>query len=166
MGTKFNPNQELTSYEKLTDRLNSLSSLCIITSICRDCVLGCKYCYAIDPKNLPPKRVLSLDLLEKLIKDAFQTRHKKITFEWTGGEALLAGREFFAAVLKFQEQYKSAEKSYSNCIQTSGGIYNEGLYDFLIENKFSISLTIDGPRDLHDSQRLTKGGSASFDTVL
>lgn len=156
----------LSTRQDLVDKLFTSNSLCLMVSICRDCVLGCNYCYAIDPKNLPPKRVLSLDLLEKIIKDAFDTRHENLTFEWTGGEALLAGQGFFEKILEFQGKYKKNDKKYHNCIQTSGAIYNEEFYDFLIENKFSLGITIDGPKDLHESQRPTKGGSSSFDSVL
>lgn len=156
----------ITTYESLLAKISGTQSLCLMVSVCRDCVLGCSYCYAIDPAHLPPQRVLSFDLLEKLVKDAFATRHTSISFEWTGGEALLAGQSFYEKVLELQKIYAPKDKTFSNCIQTSGGLYNENFYDFLIENKFSLGLTIDGPKDLHESQRPTKGGSSSFETVL
>jgi uncharacterized protein len=156
----------LSSYESLLARLARNQNLSLIVSICRDCVLGCRYCYAIDPENLPPKRILSDAILEKIIKDAFEVRQKHVSFEWTGGEALLAGKGFFAKVRDLQKKYQKPDKTFDNCIQTSGGIYNEGLYDFLLKNGFSLGITIDGPRDLHEAQRPTKGGHSSFDVVL
>lgn len=147
-------------------KLENSSGLCLITSVTRDCVLQCKYCYAIDPEHLPPRRVLSLSLLEKIIRDAFEVRHKNIDFEWTGGEALLAGRPFYEKVLEYQKKHEKNDKKYRNMIQTSGGVYNESYYDFLIDNGFTLSLTIDGPRDLHEAQRPTKGGNSSFDNVI
>lgn len=156
----------LSSKEDLLHRLSLGSSLNLIISTTRECVLQCKYCYAIDPENLPSKRVLSVELLEKLIQDAFQVHHKHISFEWTGGEAMLAGQSFYEKVLEFQNKYAVPHKTYDNCMQTSGGIYNEGFIDFLLGNKFHLGLTIDGPRHIHEAQRPTKGGSSSFDTVL
>lgn len=156
----------LTTFSGFMKKLENSNGLCLITSVTRDCVLQCKYCYAIDPEHLPPRRVLSLSLLEKIIHDAFEVRHENIDFEWTGGEALLAGQSFYEKVLKYQKKYEKNGKKYHNTIQTSGGVYNELYYDFLIDNGFTLSLTIDGPRDLHESQRPTKGGSSSFDNVI
>lgn len=156
----------LTTFSEFVKRLENSNGLCLITSVTRDCVLQCKYCYAIDPEHLSPRRVLSLSLLEKIIHDAFEVRHKNVDFEWTGGEALLAGQSFYEKVLEYQKKYEKNGKKYHNTIQTSGGFYNESYYDFLIDNGFNLSLTIDGPRDLHESQRPTKGGFSSFDKVL
>lgn len=156
----------LTTYEGLMEKVSQSSNLNIIVSVTRSCVLQCRYCYAIDPERLPPKRVLPIDLVEKLIHDAFDVRHRHLTFEWTGGEALLAGQKFYEKILEFQKRHARGEKTYSNCIQTSGGLYNEAFFDFLIDNRFRISVTIDGPRDLHEAQRPTRGGHSSFDTVL
>lgn len=157
---------QLTSLDELITKITRSSRLNIMISVSRECVLQCNYCYAIDPENLPPKRVLSLDLVEKLIKDSFNTRHTHINFEWTGGEALLAGMDYYKKILELQKKYAPHNKTYHNCIQTSGGIYNIKFYDFLIENEFNISLTIDGPREIHEAQRPTKGLNSSFDTVI
>jgi uncharacterized protein len=37
---------------------------------------------------------------------------------------------------------------------------------FLAENRFLVGLSVDGPRDLHDSRRPTKGGGSTFDKVF
>lgn len=146
--------------------LKEYNSITIITSVTRNCVLKCKYCYARDPKNPSANRIMERDVLEKLIHDAFDVRHKSINFEWTGGEALLAGKNFFENVLSLQKKHAKNGKKYSNCIQTSGAYFDKDLYDFLIRKKIRLSLTIDGPRDLHDFHRPIGNGKGSFDTVL
>lgn len=157
---------QLTTLDQFHQKLKNAQNLNLIISVSRDCVLQCEYCYAIDPDEIPRKRIIKLEHVEKIIQDAFQVRHKHISFEWTGGEALLAGQGFYEKVLEFQEKYKTNDKTYENVIQTSGGIYNETFFDFLIDNNFHIGITIDGPRDIHEAQRPTKGGSSSFDRVL
>src|SRR5208282_3535652 len=37
---------------------------------------------------------------------------------------------------------------------------------FLKENRFLVGLSIDGPRELHDQYRVTKGGQPTFDKVF
>jgi uncharacterized protein len=128
-------------------------------------VFKCKYCFAIDPARKGIK-ILPDELLEKIIRNAFETKRKTIVFEWTGGEVLLAGKSFFEKILLYQAKYSNKRTSYENVLQTSGGIYNESLYDFLVGSGFNISLTIDGPKDLHNFHRPYKNDKASFDTVL
>lgn len=144
--------------------LGQSHKLNVITAVTRECVLKCTYCFATDPNK--KFAIVSDDLLEKIIGGAFDTGRKKIQFEWTGGEALLGGRIFYEKVLKYQRKYKQRGVVFSNSVQTSGVVYNENLYDFLVKKGFSISLTIDGPPDLHNANRPVKNGAPSFDKVL
>lgn len=155
----------ITTREEFVRRLQSSTKLTLMVTLTRACVLECRYCYARDPNHGPADRVMPDDLLEKLISDAFDVRQTNIDFEWTGGEALLGGRAFFEKVIAFQKKYARNCKTYSNCIQTSGAIYDEELYDFLLNNGISISLTIDGPRDLHEFNRPTRIANA-FDNIM
>ncbi len=135
----------------------------VIVTVTRSCVLRCRYCYATDP-GCEGRGIISDHLLEKIIRDANETRHDSIVFEWTGGEVLLAGRMFFERVLELQRRYMT--KPHENSVQTSGALYDEELYRFLIGNGFSVSVTLDGPRALHDAQRPYADGRGSFETVM
>ena len=150
--------QFLESLE-LSDDLN------IITSVTTECVLRCAYCKSIG-KDGKEMAILPDDLLEKIIWDAFRTRRKKICFEWTGGEALLMGSSFYRKVLKCQERYQIKGMSFENILHTSGALYDEKFYNFLVKNNFSISLAIDGPEDLHNRLRPLRCGGPSFTTVM
>lgn len=152
--------------ETFLEKLSRSRSFNLIVSVTRDCVLDCAYCYAKDPNKPSGRFDFSDVLLEKLIREAFDVRHKSISFEWTGGEPLLAGRGFYERVLELQREHAKPGKDYENIIQTSGAIYNENLYDFLIDNGFAISITIDGPRDIHNLHRPMCGENGSFDRVI
>lgn len=154
---KFNKTDFL-KYLKQSKRLH------IITSVTRECVLRCKYCFAVDPNT--HSTLITDDILRKIIRDAFCSKRKDIHFEWTGGEALLGGKRLFGKILEYQRKYRKKGIDYNNSIQTSGAIYNESLYDFLVKNGFTLSLTIDGPPDLHNVNRPLRTGAPSFDRVL
>ncbi len=143
-------------------RLYECNSLNVIFQLTDKCVLSCKYCFArgAHEGNLS---TFQLDILEKAIKQAFETDHNHVVFEWTGGEALLVGLDFFKKIVEFQKKY--ATKSYENGVQTSGNLYNETLFDFLIENDFGISTTIDGTPEIHNANRPTYENKPSFDNV-
>lgn len=143
--------------------LNDCTHLSVIFQLTDKCVLSCKYCFARGAHlNDNPK--ISPELLEKVISQSFQTRRPNVTFEWTGGEALLMGIDFYKKVYALQQKY--ATKPFSNCVQTSGYLFDKELIDFLLNHDFDISLTIDGPKRIHDENRPTQSGGGSFERVM
>jgi uncharacterized protein len=151
----------LTKFDFIA-RLQYVSSLNIIFQLTDKCVLSCKYCFAkgAHKNNLA---TFKTDVLEKAIKQAFDTRHDHIVFEWTGGEPLLVGVDFFQQVVWLQKKY--ATKPYDNGVQTSGYLLDKKLIDFLIENDFSISTTVDGTEQIHNQNRPANGNVPSFEKV-
>ncbi len=148
--------------EQYISRLNECGGLHVIFQLTDKCVLSCKYCFARGAHE-GKLSTFQEDVLELAIKQAFETRHHYVVFEWTGGEALLVGIEFFKKVIEFQKKY--ATKDYENGVQTSGNLYDEELFDFLIENNFGISTTIDGTPEIHNANRPTHDNRPSFDNV-
>lgn len=144
------------------NRLNEDSALNIIFQLTDKCVLSCKYCFARGSHGEKTNSFTD-DMLEKAIRQAFGTRHKSVVFEWTGGEAFLVGIDFYKKVVDFQK--KHATKEYSNAVQTSGCLLDKELIDYLIENDFSISTTLDGPKEIHNANRPTAKGKESYDLV-
>jgi uncharacterized protein len=51
-------------------------------------------------------------------------------------------------------------------LQTNGVLLNEDWARFLKEHRFLVGLSIDGPRELHDRFRVSKGGVPTFDQVV
>lgn len=143
--------------------LKNCSHLSVIFQLTDKCVLACKYCFARGA-HLGDNPKFSSELLEKVISQAFMTHHSAITFEWTGGEAFLMGKDFFVRVLEIQRKY--ATKPFKNCVQTSGYLFDKELIDFLVENQFDVSLTIDGTEEIHNANRPTQNETESFRQVL
>lgn len=151
---------ELREFKKI---LNDSTHLSVIFQLTDKCVLSCKYCFARGA-HLGDNPKISPELLEKVISQAFCTHHSNVSFEWTGGEAFLMDVDFYEKVVSLQR--KHAIKPYTNCVQTSGYLFNKKLIDFLIENNFEISVTIDGPGQIHDANRPSQTGSGSFEQVM
>ena len=144
-------------------RLRECNTLNVIFQLTDKCVLSCKYCFAKGTHNGKPI-TFPIELLDQAIYQAFQTNHSYVVFEWTGGEPLLVGKYFFENVIELQKKHST--KPYENCVQTSGNLFDPGLIDFLIENEFSISTTIDGTRTIHNQNRPTNTNQGSYDAVV
>lgn len=149
--------------EELKQSLQDSHNLSVIFQLTDKCVLSCKYCFAKGAhKGDNPK--VSFALLEKVISQAFDTNHEAVTFEWTGGEAFLMGIDFFKSVNALQKHY--AKKPYSNCVQTSGYLFNKELIDYLVSSGFVVSITIDGTKSIQDANRPAQDAKGSFDKVM
>jgi uncharacterized protein len=146
-------------------RLGASDCLNVIFQLTDRCVLSCRYCFAAGShRSNKSNDLISTELLGLAIRQSFNTRHKEVIFEWTGGEPFLAGIDFYRKAAELQKKYGT--KNFHNTVQTSGYVYDEALIDFLVEKRFHISMTIDGPRDVHDFNRPASGNRPSLNRIL
>lgn len=132
------------------------------------CNLACSYCYYLGTAGLYGGRqpVMGADLLEEYIRQYIEANEAdEVSFCWHGGEPLLLGVEFFRKALQLQRKYADG-KTISNALQTNGMRIDEQWCRFFRENGFLIGLSLDGPEDIHNAYRMTKGGKPTFATVM
>jgi uncharacterized protein len=137
------------------------------------CNLDCSYCYYLEKEKLFPAHRNAADFrisdatLELFVRQYIQSQPNKIiSFAWQGGEPTLMGIEFFRRVMELQKRFCPPEKHIENALQTNGTLLDPDWCKFLKENHFLLGLSIDGPRELHDRYRVTRGGKPSFDLVM
>jgi len=142
-----------------------------IINVSDRCNLRCAYCYIADRFNLPTKTITHeiLDtFFNKLKEYCLEHKIERIGFTWHGGEPLLAGHSFFSDIIQ-REKELEAELGLiptSNIIQTNGLLLKGPLLDLLVDNKFNISVSFDGPKDIHDAIRKALNGRGSYDLVV
>jgi uncharacterized protein len=129
------------------------------------CNLDCKYCYNDDVRD----PIMRPETLERTIAQTFahvrdHTPNRLVNFIWHGGEPMIAGLEFFQRARELQQRHADG-LGYTNSLQTNGTLVNQAWLDFLKDAEFDVSISIDGPADLHDRLRVTRGGRGSFDRV-
>ena len=131
------------------------------------CNLDCTYCYYLDKaiqyggKN----EVMDDELLERYIRQYIEANEvDSVQFCWHGGEPLLLGIDFYRRALELQRRYADG-KRIENTLQTNGTLVDERWCALFAENRFLVGLSLDGPRDIHDAFRRTKGGEPTFDRV-
>lgn len=134
------------------------------------CNLRCSYCYYLGKTDLFPEESLPLmtdDLLGTYIRQHIDACPGKIVqFSWHGGEPTLLGLDYFRRVVELQQKYCPSDKRIANGIQTNGTLLNDDWGRFLAKNRFSVGLSLDGPREIHDLYRRTRQGLGSHDAAL
>lgn len=132
------------------------------------CNLDCHYCYYLDKALQYGGRqaVMSDELLKTYIRQYIAANQvDTVTFCWHGGEPLLLGLDFYRRAMDLQHKYADG-KRIENTLQTNGTLVNEEWCELFAANNFLVGISLDGPEDIHDAFRRTKGGKPTFEQVM
>ena len=134
------------------------------------CNLDCAYCFYLGKESLrggPGQGRMSDETLEAFTRQYIEgVTSGDIVFSWQGGEPTLLGLDFFRKALDLQARFARPGQRIENDLQTNGTLLTEEWAAFLKEKRFLVGLSIDGPRELHDRYRVSKGGDPTFDRVF
>jgi uncharacterized protein len=133
------------------------------------CNIDCKYCFFLSKEALYPdeKHRMSDATLETYIRQLIEShRTPEVTVAWQGGEPTLMGLDFFRKAVELVEKYRLPGQQVQQTFQTNGIALDDEWCAFLKANGFLVGLSVDGPRELHDTYRVTRGGKGTFDLVM
>ena len=134
------------------------------------CNLNCAYCYYLHKEGLlhqPKASRMSDELLEQHIRQYIEAQTgSEVVFSWQGGEPTLLGLDFFRKAVELEAKYKKPFQVIQNDLQTNGTLLDEEWAVFLKQHNFVVGLSCDGPKELHDHYRVTKGGQPTHDKVM
>ena len=133
------------------------------------CNLNCAYCFYLQKEQLYPgsRFRMSDEVLESYISQLIEShRANTVTVAWQGGEPTLMGVDFYRRAIALQEKYARPGMTFENTLQTNGTLLNDEWCEFFRENNFLIGISIDGPRQLHDTYRVNRAGKPTFDRVM
>jgi uncharacterized protein len=142
----------------------------MVKPIAAVCNLDCTYCYYLEKKDLYPDSQLfrmADDLLETyIVQHIAACPTELIYFSWHGGEPTALGIDYFRTIVELQRKHQPAGRSIRNGIQTNGTLVDEEWCRFLAAEGFTVGLSLDGPRELHDRYRMSKNGKATHRQVV
>jgi uncharacterized protein len=125
------------------------------------CNLDCHYCYYLKTEHLYSKGEsfhMPESLLEEyIIQHIDASSGSVINFSWHGGEPTLLGLDYFYKIVELQRKHHPPGQRITNGIQTNGTLLDEDWCRFLAAEGFSVGLSLDGPQEMHDRYRVTKG---------
>lgn len=148
------------SYSSSEVATDPIRLTCIPTFSCN---LRCKYCYQ-DHTN----HKMSIEVQDALIKMVErEARDKKnISLTWFGGEPLLAMDVMENLSKRFRSLIKENGK-YNASLVSNGYLLNREKAKLLKDLGVSrVQITLDGPREVHNSRRPSINGAGTYDTIL
>jgi uncharacterized protein len=134
------------------------------------CNLDCDYCFFLSKEMLYPDSRFRMtdETLELYLRQLIEahSRVPEVTIAWQGGEPTLMGLDFFRRSVEITEKYLRPGQRALHTIQTNGTKLDAEWAAFFKEYGFLVGISIDGPRDIHDTYRVTRGGRGTFDQVM
>ncbi len=132
------------------------------TSLCN---INCRYCY------LPDRSVnkhISMETLSQIFKRLFSSPFvsDEVTIVWHAGEPLMLPPSFYAEAFDIMQQWNTQGVCVTHSFQTNGTRITQQWCDFFKKHHMQIGVSIDGPKSIHDANRVDWAGKGTFDRVL
>jgi uncharacterized protein len=137
-------------------------------AIAQKCNLGCSYCYAQQGEFGGTAKSMSAETanqaVDLLISGAAPGARLNLAF--LGGEPLLNRSVLQSATRRAAELAERRGVTLTFSITTNGTLLNVEDADFFEAFAFAVTVSLDGPREVHDALRMYKGGGGSFDRIM
>lgn len=133
------------------------------------CNMQCSYCFYRDVSSHREESfsgMLSTQRMEQIVKAALEYAEGSCTFAFQGGEPTLAGLDFYRNVVELVKNHQKPGVKVFYAIQTNGYALDEEWAKFFAKHHFLVGLSLDGPAELHDSNRKDHSGSGTFNRVM
>lgn len=156
------------AYQNPNTNLKQINKL--VFDLAATCNMGCSYCFADEGKygdDAIEQPLMSVETAEAILDKIVQYCSSIGHIKFFGGEPLLAFDAITAVCLKAKESVEAdsltALPSYN--IITNGTVFSDAISESLRSNEIRMTVSIDGPQDIHDSQRVLLNGKGTFDRI-
>lgn len=153
-GNSFNTLYEFQKHEQL------------ILNVTERCNLRCKYCiYSGKYKNkrTHSKRDISFETAKKAINFFFNNSKDEVYISFYGGEPLL-NFSLIKQVIEYVEERTIKRVNWN--ITTNGTLLTPNICKYIYEKKIILTVSLDGPKEIHDRYRVTIEGNKTFKKIM
>ena len=143
----------------------------LVMNLTNQCNLSCQYCYEFgaDKVATPEGKPKFMDIetaktsVDFLLAESGDRRSIHITF--FGGETLM-NFPLLKQVVAYANQ-RAAEQSrhIDFSLTTNATLLTPAIIEFLSENNIGVTVSMDGPKEMHDHLRVFANGKGSYDII-
>jgi uncharacterized protein len=165
----------ITSEKHITERPQTPPAVfplqTLVMNLTNQCNLSCQYCYEFgaDKVATPEGKPKFMDLptaqasVDFLLAQAEGRRSVHITF--FGGETLMN-----FPLLKQVVAYATQKAGEKEChvdfsLTTNATLLTPAIIEFLSDNRIGVTVSMDGPKEMHDQLRVFANGKGSYDII-
>lgn len=152
--------------EEVKSRKTVVKALCI--HIAHDCNLACRYCFAEEGEYKGKRELMSLEVGKKainfLIENSGSRRNLEVDF--FGGEPLMNWQVVKDIVAYGRSLEEKHNKNFRFTLTTNGVLLDEEIMDFANREMSNVVLSLDGRKEVNDSNRPFRNGIGSYDVIV
>ena len=146
----------------------------LVLMLTTSCNLACRYCYEDREEGcVPPAGAVGApgEMSPESLRESvgFLLDHsgenRSVSVVLFGGEPHLRFPTLRTAVHEARAMAEARGKEISFSLTTNGTLLTAGIARFLRENRVSVCVSVDGPREVHDANRPYVSGRGSYDDV-
>ncbi len=163
---------------QITDSLKELSASPLLAqeeyrqnmltlNVTHGCNMACKYCFASTVQQR--KGVMPLEVAQKAICNMLESnpQEKQYTIYFFGGEPLLHKPFIKEAVAIAKEEIVSKRgKRVNFLVNTNGTLIDDEILQLFSLEKFTVTVSMDGPKALNDANRVFLNGKGSYNRIM
>ncbi len=111
---------------------------------------------------------MSLDTIETTFRRIFESTYadEDLTIIWHAGEPLVLPVSYYETAFQSIERLRPTSVRLRHSFQTNGTLLNKAWCDLFRRWNVGLGLSIDGPRSLHNANRITRAGKGTFDQAM
>ncbi len=130
------------------------------------CNQRCEYCQASCADQDAHKYDMKPDTARKIIDTIFQSPATAVKIEFQGGEPTLNWQTLRESVLYAEQKQEETGKELDFVICTNLTCITKEQLEFCRDHKILISTSLDGPKGIHDKQRVLRVGTSSYELFI
>lgn len=142
----------------------------ITLQITQNCNLRCTYCIYSENLNLGQRshsqNVMSFETAQKSLD--FYRNHsidsEQISIGFYGGEPLMEF-ELIKKIVRYSESIFEGRKIIYS-VTTNATLLTDTIIEYLVENRFNVLVSLDGPKEIQNRNRKFPSGQGSFDIAI
>ena len=137
-------------------------------AIAQKCNLGCTYCYAQGGEFGSTAKNMTQEVADRavdLLVDG-AAPGARLNLAFLGGEPMINRSVLRAATSRAAERAARRGNPITFSITTNGTLLSEEDAGFFETHGFAVTISLDGPREVHNALRPYKSGAGSFDAIM
>lgn len=139
----------------------------VVLNVNTGCNLSCTYCYKEDLTTPSKGEKMALETaiqsVEMLLRESPDQRNYNVVF--FGGEPLSNMPLIREMVTYCEKRFAEHGATVDFTMTTNATLLTEELVDWFNEHRFGLTISMDGPKAMHDKNRITVGGQGTYDVV-
>lgn len=146
-------------------RTDNMSYVILLTYACN---LKCPYCY--EGAGEAYTKTMDEETMNRVIK---YIQKSKETYHYSsldiglyGGEPLLCKKSCIKVLDALGNWSRDNNIKFTTNFTTNGTLLDEDIMEYMDKYRSTVQITLDGPKDIHDTKRVYKDGRGTYDLII